>query len=76
MEGLLKLKEVLSDAVLVTKKKKDIDLFFEILNMKIAKKHPRRESYEEMLSLIYQINSQMQDNFKVGNKRNLYTKKD
>ena len=75
VKDLLELKKILSDTNLFTKKEKDIKLFFKILDMKIAKKHLEKEGYEEMMSLISQINSGMRDNFKKGSNRNLYSNK-
>jgi len=71
-KDLLKLKDILSDSCLFTKKKKDRKLFFKILDMKIEKKHLNEEGYREMLSLIGGLNSGERGNFKPGNNRKLY----
>jgi len=75
IKNLLKLKEFLSEAKFFTKKKKDAEIFFKILDMKIAKKHLIKEEYEEMLRLINQINSGSRENFRVGGNRTLYVNK-
>ncbi len=75
-KNLLKLKEFLSEAKFFTKKKKDIEIFFRILDMKIAKKHLIKEGYEEMLILTNQINSGFRENFRKGGNRNIYVNKD
>jgi len=72
---LLKLKNLFSDVIFFTKKEKDIKLFFNILDMRIAKKHLEKEGYEEMLILIKQLNSGKRENFRIGSKRNLYINK-
>lgn len=75
IKDLFKLKEILSDAVFFTKKKKDIEIFFKILVMKKDKKHLKKEGYEDILFLTNKINSGMRENFKVGNNRELYIRK-
>ncbi len=75
IKNLLKLKEFLSEAKFFTKKKKDVEIFFKILDMKTAKKHLIKEGYEDMLGLINQINSGSRENFRTGNNRKIYVNK-
>lgn len=74
IKDLLGLKEIFSDAEFFTKKKKDVEIFFKILDLKRAKKHLKKEGYEEILTLTNQINSKMRENFKIGSERKLYAK--
>ena len=74
-KDLLTLKNLFSDAVFFTKKKKDVEIFFKILDLKVSKQHLNKEGNEEILSLAKQLNSGTRDNFKKGNNRNLYSNK-
>ena len=76
IKDLLALKNLLSDAVFFTKKKKDVEIFFKILDLKASKQHLIEEGYNEILALSNQLNSGMRDNFKKGNKRDIYLRKD
>lgn len=73
-KDLLKLKDILSDSIFFTKKKKDKELFFNILDMKLDKKHLNKEGYKEMLKLIGSLNSGERSNFKRGGNRKLYSR--
>ena len=54
VKDLLELKKLLFGIEFFTKKKKDIELFFKILDMKIAKKHLEEKGYKDVLVLISQ----------------------
>jgi len=73
-KDLLTLKNLLSDAVFFTKKKKDIEIFFKIFDLKASKQHLTEEGHKAILTLANKINSGMRDNFKKGGNRNLYSK--
>ena len=73
---LLKLKEILSTSQFHTKKAKDMESFFKILDLKLAKKHLISEGYEEILKLATNMNSKNRQNFKPGNNRKIYRNRD
>jgi len=62
---LLKLKEILLSTSFYSKKKKDMEIFFKILDLKISKKHLTSEGYEEILTLASSMNSGNREKFRV-----------
>ncbi len=65
LKDLFKLKEFLSFCEFHTKKKKDMETFFKILQLKAEHKHLTLEGYSQVLSLANSMNSQDRTNFKV-----------
>ncbi len=72
---LLALKSLLSDGEFFSKKKKDAEIFFKIVDIKASKKHLTPQGYNEIISLTRQLNSQMRENFKRGSTRDIYKNK-
>lgn len=67
-KDLLKLKEILASYKFHTKKARDREIFFKILDMKINKRHLTLEGNEEIIHLARSMNSGARDNFKVKKK--------
>lgn len=63
VKDLLKVREVLLSSEFHTKKKKDFELFFKILDLKISKKHLTSEGFQEIMTLASSMNSQNRENF-------------
>ncbi len=76
LKDLLKLKKVLDKHPFHTKKRKDKDIFFRVLKLKLHKKHLVKEGYEEIINLTKNLNSGDRENFKKGNNRKIYILKD
>ena len=65
LKDLFKLKEFLSSCEFHTKKKKDMEKFFKILELKAENKHLTPEGYLQVISLANSMNSQARTNFRV-----------
>jgi len=76
INDLLKFRELLFKSKFHTKKENDKNIFFKILDIKSTKKHLPREGYEEIITLIKNLNGGKRENFKRGNNRKLYALKD
>ena len=62
---LLKLKEIITPTTFHTKKAKDREIFFKILDLKVNKKHLTLEGNEQIINLAKMMNSGMRENFKI-----------
>ena len=70
-KDLNKFKEILQKQEwFPSKKKKDAESFFKILDLKMAKKHNTPEGNQEILSLAIKMNSQNRKNFQVNRSPN------
>ena len=65
IKELLLLKDLLFSCEFHTKKKKDMECFFRILELKISKKHLTEEGYNEILNLARNLNSKNREKFRV-----------
>jgi len=65
-KDLNKFKEILQKHEFHSKKKKDAENFFKILDLKMAKKHNTLEGNQEILSLATDMNSQNRKNFQLN----------
>jgi|SRR3989344_425162 len=66
-KDLIKLKEILLSCKFFTKKAKDKDIFFKILDLKLNKKHLVPEGYAEIVALAKSMNSQAREDHKIKN---------
>ncbi|PIN90984.1 hypothetical protein COU61_02465 [Candidatus Pacearchaeota archaeon CG10_big_fil_rev_8_21_14_0_10_35_13] len=62
-KDLLKLKEILLSTEFYSKKCRDRDLFFKILDMKLKGKHMTQEGHDEIVNLCKTLNSGNRDAF-------------
>lgn len=62
---LLKLKEILTPTAFHTKKAKDREIFFNVLDLKVNKKHLTAEGNEQIITMAKMMNSGMRENFKI-----------
>ncbi|MBT3397404.1 hypothetical protein HOA55_00145 [archaeon] len=65
IKNLLVLKELLISSNFHTKKKKDMEIFFKVLDLKIEKKHLTLDGYNEIMALVANLNSLNRENFRV-----------
>jgi len=63
LKNLKKLQDFLSPCKFHSKKKKDAESFFKIVDLKIAKKHMTLDGHNEILTMANQMNSQNRENF-------------
>ena len=74
-KDISKLKEFLSDSHFFSKKKKDVETFFKIFDMKLSKRHLTQEGHDEIVALARSMNSGRRENFERGSKRKIYINK-
>jgi hypothetical protein len=65
IKELLKLKEILTPLEFHSKKKKDMEIFFKILELKLSKQHLKQEGYDQIMKFSEEINSKHRNKFKV-----------
>ncbi|MCX6741749.1 MAG: LAGLIDADG family homing endonuclease [Candidatus Pacearchaeota archaeon] len=65
IKELSKLKEILNSSEFHTKKKKDMEIFFRILDLKSSKQHLNQEGYNQIINLCKEMNSTHREVFKV-----------
>jgi hypothetical protein len=61
---LLRLGEILNSSEFHTKKKKDFEIFFEIVKLKAEKKHLSEEGCQKVIDLAMKMNSQNREKWK------------
>ena len=65
VKDLVILKNLLFSSNFHTKKEKDMQIFFRVLQLKLTKKHLTLEGYKEIMSLVSNLNSQNREHFRV-----------
>jgi hypothetical protein len=64
-EDLFKLKEIFASRPFHSKKKKDMEVFFKVLDLKAQKAHLTEEGYREIIKLLTKFNSGERAHFRV-----------
>ena len=65
IKDLLKLRDILLSTTFHTKKKRDMNTFFRIVEIKRSKGHLLKEGYDEIMGLVRNINGGNRENFKI-----------